>query len=104
MEQQKLGIETDDILSATWGLQAINAPPAWGMHGARGKGVLGFIRLKRVSVATNDARPCWQNNGGRLICSVFLLMLFDPLSYHFKDDWFINQAESDHSAHIILRT
>ena len=63
-----------------------------------------FIRLKRVSIATNDARSCWQNNGGRMICSVFLLMLFDPLSYHFKGECFINQAEQDHSAPIILQT
>lgn len=40
METQPLGAETEDILSTAWGLQALNALSAWGVHGAKGKGVL----------------------------------------------------------------
>ncbi|MFK7767695.1 MAG: S8 family serine peptidase [Mariniblastus sp.] len=40
METQPLGVETDDLLSSTWGLQAVNALASWGMHQTRGKGVL----------------------------------------------------------------
>lgn len=40
MEIQPLGVETDELLSSTWGLQKINALAAWGVYGGRGEGVL----------------------------------------------------------------
>lgn len=40
MEAKPLAAELDDILSATWGLQAINALSAWGVYETRGKGTL----------------------------------------------------------------
>lgn len=40
MEAKPLAVESDDILSAARGLQAINALSAWGVYGVRGKGTL----------------------------------------------------------------
>ncbi|MBF0370156.1 MAG: S8 family serine peptidase [Magnetococcales bacterium] len=39
METKALGIETDSILSSTWGLDQMNALAAWGTYGSKGKGV-----------------------------------------------------------------
>lgn len=40
MEAKPLAAESEEILCATWGLQAINALSAWGVYGVRGKGTL----------------------------------------------------------------
>jgi hypothetical protein len=40
MEAKPLAAESENILSAAWGLQAINALSAWGVYGVRGKGAL----------------------------------------------------------------
>ena len=39
MATKPLGVETEDILAATWGLQKINALSAWGVYDKRGEGV-----------------------------------------------------------------
>ncbi len=53
VETKVLEMETNNILSATWGLEKIRALAAWGAHGAYGEGIL----IGLLDTGVDDSHP-----------------------------------------------